>query len=592
MAEGIADESKVGRKLSVKSFSFLVKIVQYLKPYRLYFVLGLISLVLSSIPILIFPRLAGELLDIATGKGKYFNNLNTAALFLLFILLLQSIFSYVRVYSFSIVSERSVRDLRRDLYQKIIWLSMTFFDKNRVGDLISRVTADVSTLYDTFSFTFAELLRQTITLVVGIVIISLLAPSLTRFMLLTIPIMVILALAFGRFIRKLSKQTQDALAKTNVIVEETFQTVSMVKAFTNERFELMRYVNALNAVVNISIRGSRYRALFIAFVILVLFGGMVSVGWYGATLVQENALTTGELFSFILYTSFIGFSIAGLGDIYSQIQRSAGASERILELLQETDERTDNEMTIRLNGPILFDRVSFSYPTRPGFLVLKDFTADIQEGEKIALVGQSGSGKSTIVNLLMRFYEVDSGAIYIGGKSLATYDLRALRGNFGIVPQEVILFGGTIRENIEYGRPGASDSEIREAAQSANALEFIDRFPDGLDTVVGERGVKLSGGQRQRIAIARAILRDPAILILDEATSSLDAQAEVLVQQALEQLMQGRTTIIIAHRLSTIKKADRIFVIHEGTLAEIGSHDQLKELKEGIYNNLLRLQLQ
>jgi ABC-type multidrug transport system fused ATPase/permease subunit len=472
-------------------------------------------------------------------------------------------------------------------------MPLSFFDNRRVGELMSRMIADIETLQGTFSFTLAELLRQIITLITGTVIIFYLAPTLTAFMLLTFPVLVLSALVFGKFIRKLSKTTQDTLASANVIVEESFQSVSVVKAFTNESFEINRYSTAINTVVNTALRGARYRGLFISFIVFVLFGGIVAVGWKGASLVQAQAITTGELFSFILYTSFIGFSIAGLGDIYTQLQRSIGASERVLDILHEKDENINEPVVpVKLHGDISFEHVSFAYPTRSDFTVLKDLNFHIAPGEKVALVGQSGSGKSTIINLLMRFYGARQGSILVDGKDIHNFNLTAYRQNIGIVPQEVILFGGTILENIAYGKPGATLEEIHAAARKANAYEFIESFPDKFETIVGERGVKLSGGQRQRIAIARAILKDPAILILDEATSSLDAHSEVLVQQALEKLMEGRTTIIIAHRLSTIKKVDRIFVIKEGMLAETGSHAELTRLDNGIYSNLLKLQLQ
>ena len=412
-------------------------------------------------------------------------------------------------------------------------------------------------------------------------------------MLLTFPVLVILALVFGKYIRKLSKKTQDTLADANVVVEESLQSVSIVKAFTNEAFEINRYSKVLNTVINVAVNTARYRGLFISFIIFALFGGIVAVGWYGALLVQGNRMSVGELFSFVFYTPFIGFSIGGLGDIYTQLQKSIGASERLLEILKEDDEAEPrNTSSVKLRGQIEFENVSFSYPTRKDFPVLNDLNFKIQPGEKVALVGQSGSGKSTITNLLLRFYAVENGIVKVDGKSIHDFDLTTYRSNIGIVPQEVILFGGTILENILYGKPTATMEDVKEAARQANALEFIERFPDGFDTIVGDRGVKLSGGQRQRIAIARAILKDPSILVLDEATSSLDAQSEVLVQQALEKLMEGRTTIVIAHRLSTIKKVDRIFVIDEGRLAEMGSHIELSNLSNGIYRNLLTLQLQ
>jgi ABC-type multidrug transport system fused ATPase/permease subunit len=583
------EEKRAMTKTNLRKLSTVFKFVM---PYKGLFIFGLVSLGLSTFTILAFPKLAGELLDVATGKSKYFNTINEVTIALVVVLFTQSIFSFIRVYTFAIVSEKAMADLRKAIYQKVVWLPMDFFDNRRVGELMSRLTADVGTLQDTFSLTLAELLRQILSLVVGTVIILLLAPSLTGFMLLTFPVLVITALVFGKYIRGLSRKTQDKLAESNVIVEESLQSISVVKAFTNEIFEINRYTRALKDVVTMAVQSAKYRGLFISFIIFVLFGGIVAIGWYGASLVQAHVLEPGELFSFVLYTSVIGFSIAGLGDLYTQLQRSIGASERVLEILHERDESEIDQQTLELSGQIEFKNVSFSYPSRPDYTVLDDLNFVIAPGEKIALVGPSGSGKSTIINLLMRYYPVSIGNIQVDSSNISQYHLSAYRQNIGVVPQEVILFGGTIHENIAYGRPGASRDEVREAARKANALEFIDKFPEQFETVVGERGVKLSGGQRQRVAIARAILKDPAILILDEATSSLDAQSEVLVQGALEKLMEGRTTIIIAHRLSTIKKADRIFVIKDGKLAETGSHTELTHLDNGIYSNLLKLQLQ
>ncbi len=555
--------------------------------------LGLISLGLSSGTLLSFPFFAGKLLDVAQGKtGFVLTTITQIGLALLGILFLQSIFSFIRVYSFSIVSEKTLADLRHAVYEKMIWLPQSFFDSRRVGELISRITSDVSTLQDTFTFTLAELLRQVLVLLIGIPLIFILTPKLTIFMLLTFPLLVVAALFFGKFIRKLSKKTQDQLASANVIVEETLQSIAVVKSFTNEMFEVLRYRKSLTEVVATAIHAAKYRGFFISFSIFTLFGGIVAVSWYGALLVQSNEVSVGELFSFVLYTTFIGGSIAGLGDIYSQLQRSIGASERLLEILGQRDEHSVSTNSLKLKGAIDFRQVGFSYPTREEYQVLKDITFSIQPGEKIALVGPSGSGKSTLINLLMRFYQVSSGALLVDGKNAEDYTLSDYRRNIGIVPQEVLLFGGSIRENIAYGKPGATESEIHDAARKANALEFIDSFPEKFDTLVGDRGVKLSGGQRQRVAIARAILKDPAILVLDEATSSLDAKSERLVQDALEKLMENRTTVVIAHRLSTIRKVDRILVIKEGRIAESGTHHELSSLNNGIYSNLLKLQLE
>lgn len=570
----------------------LAQLFGYMLPYKWLFILGLVSLFVSTFTILAFPRLAGEMVSVSEGKGEYFQSIDQVAITLVVVLLLQGVFSFIRVYSFSIVTEKGIADLRRNVFQKILWLPVTFFDSRRVGELMSRVTSDVATLQDTFSFTLAECLRQVLTLIFGTAYLFYFAPQLTIFMLLTFPVIIVSAILFGKFIRRLSKRTQDKLAESNVIIEEAFQSISVVKAFTNEAFEIGRYTRAIGETVSVALKTARYRALFVSFIILAIFGDIVAVGWYGAGLVANGTFDAGELLAFVIYTFIIGFSISGLGEIYAQLQRSVGSSERVLDILEQNDESHAYSGPRKLLGQIDFENVRFAYPTRPEIEVLRGLNFSILPGEKIALVGQSGAGKSTILNLLMRFYTVNDGAIRVDGHDVKSFELRAYRENLGIVPQEVILFGGTIYENIAYGRPNASDQEIRDAAAKANALEFIESFPDGFQTVVGERGVKLSGGQRQRIAIARAILKDPAILILDEATSSLDVKSEALVQQALEKLMEGRTSIVIAHRLSTIKKVDRIFVIQEGRIAEAGSHSDLSLTDNGIYSNLLKLQLQ
>ncbi len=581
------------RPLNKTGIEKLVGIFRFVLPYRWTFVVGLVALGLSSGTLLSFPYFAGKLLDVAQGKSDFFlTTINQIGLALIGILLVQGVFSFLRVYTFTTVSERTLADLRQHVYSKIIWLPISFFDQRRVGELISRITSDVGTLQDTFTFTLAELLRQVLMLLIGVPMIFILFPRLTIFMLLTFPLLIVAALFFGRFIRKLSKKTQDQLATSNVIVEETLHSIAVVKSFTNELFEVLRYKKSLNEVVNTAIRASKYRGVFISFTIVALFGGIVAVSWYGAYLVQAGEVSVGDLFSFVLYTTFIGGSIAGLGDIYSQLQRSVGASERILEILGEADEHASVTNNLKLSGKIEFDKVRFSYPTRSDVTVLKEISFSVKPGEKIALVGPSGSGKSTIINMLMRFYAPSSGEIRVDNIRASDYNLSDYRSNIGIVPQEVILFGGTIRENIAYGKTSATEEEIIEAARKANAWEFIESFPEQLDTLVGDRGVKLSGGQRQRVAIARAILKDPAILVLDEATSSLDAKSERLVQEALEKLMKNRTTVVIAHRLSTIRKVDTIFVIKEGSIAESGTHAQLASMESGIYSNLLKLQVE
>ncbi|MDP4680940.1 MAG: ATP-binding cassette domain-containing protein, partial [Cyclobacteriaceae bacterium] len=412
------------------------------------------------------------------------------------------------------------------------------------------------------------------------------------FMLGSFPVLIIVAMIFGRKIKKLSKNTQEELAKSTTIVEETLQAIYTVKTFTNELFEINRFQKSQEIVVIKAIATAKYRGALISFIIFALFGGMVSIMWYGAYLLQNGELLAGELISFFFYTAFIGGSIAGLGDMYGQVQRAIGASERILDILDEEQEQMESNDTqqIKINGDVVFENVEFAYPSRSELKVIKKVSLNLIKGEKIALVGSSGAGKSTLIQLLLRLYPVSNGSITVDGKNISLFDLSAFRRSIGIVPQEVILFGGSIRENIGYGNPKANFDEIKIAAQKANALEFIESFPEGFDTTVGERGVKLSGGQRQRIAIARAILKDPTILILDEATSSLDAKSEKAVQEALDELMKNRTTIIIAHRLATIRKVDRIYVLENGEIVESGNHQELSAKVDGVYENLVKLQ--
>lgn len=590
----LAKEDK--RKFNKESRAKLRKIFSYVRPYRGYFIMGLVAMTISNTLFMSFPYLSGKMLDAATGDLADFplTSIGQIGIAMLAIFVVQAIFAYSRVLLLAQVSERGMADLRKEVFSRLLSLNMTFYDKRRTGELISRITADAGTLYDLFSITLAEFIRQILVLLVGVGALLILSPQLTIFMLATFPFLVILAIVFGRLIRNKSKETQDRLAETNVIVEETLQAIQTVKAFTSELFEILRYRKSMASQVNTALKAATYRGAFISLSFLLLLGGIVGVIWYGALLVQDGTMTSGGLISFVLYTGFIGGSMAGFSSLYTQIQRAIGSSERVLDILEENGEPTVKEPRVpelQLKGHIQYRDVSFSYPTRPEVEVLKGITLEIQPGEKAALVGHSGAGKSTIFQLLMRFYPTAGGSISVDGQSTVDYDLRRYREQFGIVPQEVLLFGGSIRENIAYGRPSATDDEIEEAAKKANAWQFISSFPEALDTVVGERGVKLSGGQRQRIAIARAILKDPAILILDEATSSLDAESEALVQEALETLMHNRTTIIIAHRLGTIRKADKIYVLDQGKIIEEGTHEELLQNGEGSYTNLVKLQL-
>lgn len=574
------------------------KIFRFMLPYKWSFIFGLLLLTGSSLLFMIFPGAAGEMANKAAGRPTKVLNLDLwqYGMFFLVLLIIQGVTSYFRTVLFANVAENGMADVRKALYQKLISQDITFFEKRRVGELTSRLTTDVEQLQAAFSITLAEFVRQIVILLSGVVILAWLTPRLALIMLLTFPVVVVSAFFFGRYIRRLSKKRQDELASTNVIVEETFQSFSVVKSFTNEWFEILRYGKSVDKVVKTSLRFAKIKGVFFIFIITILFGAIFFILWQGALLVEAGKMEVGDLFSFILYTGLIGGAIAGLGNLYTALSSAMGATERIQNIL-ETESEVDAQQVIlrpdqRFHGDIEYRDVHFSYPTREDIQVLKGIDLKIKAGQKVALVGMSGSGKSTIVQLLLQFYKSESGQILVDGKDIENYDLSIYRQNMAIVPQEVLLFGGTIRENILYGKPQATEDEVIEAAKQSNAWEFISSFPEGLETIVGERGIKLSGGQRQRIAIARAILRDPAILLLDEATSSLDAESEKVVQDALNKLMEGRTSIIIAHRLATIREVDCIYVIDEGKIVEQGTHDELSDVDNGAYSGLAKLQFE
>lgn len=582
--------------LNKKNISEAIKIFRYIRPHLGYFIAGMVLLVVGSLVFMVLMGVPGEMANVASGSPRFDLGLTIQDFgkIMLILLVIQGIFSYFRTVFFTIVSERGMADLRKDLYNTIMTQSITFFEQRRVGELTSRITADVEQLQSAFSVTLAEFLRQLVILISGITIIAFWTPKLSLIMLLTFPLIVVAAMVFGRYIRRLSKKRQDQLAETNTVVEETLQSFQVVKSFANEWYESVRYGKAVDRVVKISLDFAKIRGLFFSFIITVLFGGIFYILYRGALMVENQTMEVGDLFSFIIYTGILGGAIASFGTLYATLASAIGATERVQNILNSEGEinleDSKSEQSVSLAGDIVYRNVHFSYPTRQEMEILKGIDLQIKEGQKVALVGQSGSGKSTIVSLLMKFYPLDQGEIEINNVPLADYNITHLRQNIGIVPQEVILFGGTIRENILYGNPNASEEELVEAARKSNSLEFIESFPDGFETIVGERGIKLSGGQRQRIAIARAILKDPRILLLDEATSSLDAESERLVQEALDALMEGRTSIIIAHRLATIKDVDQIYVLENGSIVEKGNHDELMTVEGGAYKSLAQLQ--
>ena len=578
-------------KITATSLNKALLIFQYSGKNKWKFYVGLVFLLLTGATALAFPKLMGMLIDCV--REKDMSKANNIALALLGILFLQSIFSFFRLSLFVNFTENTLANMRLALYSNLIKLPMTFFSQKRVGELNSRISSDITQIQDTLTTTIAEFLRQFILIIGGVALLAFISIKLTLIMLAVVPLVAVAAVIFGRFIRKYSKKVQDTVAESHVIVEETLQGISNVKAFANEWYEIARYQTKIREIVKIGIKGGLYRGYFASFIIFCLFGAIVAVVWFGVTLSINGEMSVGQLISFVLYSTFVGASFGGVAELYAQIQKAIGATERVFELLEEKPEPIidiNDQKVIRIKGNVSFKNVSFSYPTRSEIQVLKDVSFNANFGEKVALVGPSGTGKSTIASLLLRFYDISGGSIKIDGKEIQDYDLGQLRANMSIVPQDVILFGGTIRENIAYGKPNASIEEIYDAARQANAYAFIDGFPEKFETLVGERGIKLSGGQRQRIAIARALLKNPAILILDEATSSLDSESEKLVQEALEILMHGRTSIIIAHRLSTIRSADTILVLDNGVISESGTHKELLEIENGIYKNLSNLQ--
>lgn len=581
------------KKITKQDLKKSMRLFKYVKPYRGTFAIGFVFLLLSSVTSMVFPYLTGQLVDSA--NSDMLKDINTIALALLGVFAANAVFSYFRIYLFAIVTQKTLADLRQSTYNHLIKLPMHFFSERRVGELNSRIASDISLLQETLTTTIAELIRQVLTIIIGIALLSYISVKLTLLMLCLVPVVIVIAIIFGKHIKKLSKDAQSKVADSNTIVEETLQGITTVKAFANEFFENMRYSEKTNEIVGISLKGAKWRGAFASFIIFALFGSIVGVIWYGVILVNQNGLSVGDLFTFILYSVFVGASMGGIADLYSQLQKAIGATENLMEILDETPEDiSDIQLTSlkRVNGNVSFDNVSFAYPSRSDIQVLKSVSFSANSGEQIAIVGPSGSGKSTITNLLLRFYNTNSGTISIDGKPIQDFKLSELRSQMSIVPQDVLLFGGTIKENIGYGKIGATDEEIMDAAKQANAHLFIDGFPEKYETIVGERGIQLSGGQRQRIAIARAILKNPSILILDEATSALDSESEKLVQEALETLMHGRTSIVIAHRLSTIRKANKILVLNEGQLVESGTHEELSNLENGIYQNLSNLQLE
>lgn len=570
----------------------LKTLVPFILRYRGVLIAALLSLLIASVALLSLPVALRYLID----NGFAANDVGTINRYFGWFFAAAALFggfAALRYYLVSWLGERVVADIRTAVYDRVIRMDPTFFETTRTGEVLSRLTTDTTLVQSISGVSLSIALRTSLSLVGGLVMLALTSVKLTMYIVMGIPVVILPMIIVGRRIRRQSRTTQDRVADTSGLADETLNAIQTVQAFTLEPLQSERYSQAVVESFKAAIKRVRTRAFLTAMGITMVFGAITIILWTGSRAVLGGAMTGGELAQFLMYSMFVGSSAAALSEVWGEVQRGAGAMERLSELLVAQPNICAPEKPAKLadraQGYLSFKNVSFYYPSRPDSAALQDFSLDIQPGETVAFVGPSGAGKSTSFQMLLRFYDPGSGHIEIDGVDIAKLSPVELRRQIGLVPQETVLFGDSARENIRYGKPGASDFEVEQAAVSAAADGFINALPEGYDTFLGERGTRLSGGQRQRVAIARAILKDPPILLLDEATSSLDAESERLVQLALEGLMQNRTTLVIAHRLATVKKVDRIVVMDGGRIVAVGNHDELMASSE-LYANLANLQ--
>lgn len=581
---------------SAKSEGF-VWLWHYLSRHKRIFLPSLVALLFTAALSLVFPWFLKDLIgdpSDALRRGvdarQVVQKVDSVVVMMLSALALQAFIGFWRVQGFIRSGEAALNDMRKDLFDHLTLLPVSFFQEQRTGALSNRISSDLAVVRETLITTVPQAARQTVILIGGLAVVFYSSWKLALMMLACIPVVVLAVALIGRRVKAHSKASQDALSESSTIVEEVCQAIADVKSYGNEGYEQHRYGKSLKHFYEITVRGARTRGLFLSFIIFVMFGTIAAVVWMGARMLANDQITQLQFTSFILFSIFVGASLGSFPEIMAQISAMNGASERLREIMALPAERQGGAVLREFRGELSMDGVTFRYPSRPEHEVLRGVTFQAKPGQRVALVGSSGGGKSTIFSLLLGFYEAEAGSIRFDGQDISGLDVTKLRKQMAVVPQEVMLFGGSIADNIAYGKPGATQGEIEAAAQVANAHEFISIMPEGYHTTVGPRGVKLSGGQRQRIAIARAVLANPRILLLDEATSALDAESERLVNEALERLLHGRTALVIAHRLSTVRDADLILVVNNGQIVESGTHEELMRLA-GTYRLLVETQL-